>query len=121
MATCLECRGSYTRKRIDQSFCSTACSKKADARELKRARAVYRALYHWRYDRKWSGIGDALRFICREIADWIAEDRQHQRLPPPRPNMMIPRGHERKKGRTVDPAFSKIERSYLERHERNAP
>jgi hypothetical protein len=36
-----------------------------------------------------------MRFVCREIASWIREDRDRQRLPPPPHNHDLDRGHER--------------------------
>jgi hypothetical protein len=61
---------------------------------LKRCLRIYRALYHWRLDRS-SGFGPNMRFVCREIAAWIREDREAQRLPPPPHNHDANRGHER--------------------------
>lgn len=81
MANCPECRTHFTRKRFDQAYCSADCNREASKRELKRARVVYRALYHWRLHRKHSGRN--LVFLCREIAAWIHEDRMHQKGPPP--------------------------------------
>lgn len=97
---CRMCRVSFAPRRPSLDFyCGALCSKKADVLETRRARVVYRALYWWRLDRK--NVTDALRFICREIADWIAEDRAAQRLPPPRYDPMQTRGHERKPARKV--------------------
>lgn len=96
---CKWCREPFSKRRIDQHHCSTPCSRAADALELKRARAVYRALYHWRNDRSASKVDlvrTCLRFICREVRDWIDQDRAVGRLPPPRPSEWIPRGHERR-------------------------
>lgn len=92
---CRECRSQFTPRRIDQAFCSPVCGKKADQRELVRARRLYRALYHWRLRRTGEGIGANLRFICNEIAAWIREDREAQRLPPPAHDHMADRGHQR--------------------------
>lgn len=91
---CPECRAWFEPKRSDQAYCSAACNKSAATRELARARRVYRALYHWRLDRK-GGFGANMRFVCREIANWIREDRERQRLPPPPHNHDANRGHER--------------------------
>lgn len=91
--TCPECRTWYTVRRSDQAYCSAACNKAAASRELARARRVYRALYHWRLTR--GGFGENMRFVCREIASWIREDRERQRLPPPPHDHQADRGHER--------------------------
>lgn len=93
---CPECRIYFEPRRSDQLYCSAACNKAAATRELTRARRVYRALYWWRYDRA-GGWGPAMRFVCREIASWIREDRAAQRPPPPRHNTDANRGHEREK------------------------
>jgi hypothetical protein len=115
LRTCRECRETYARKRIDQNYCSSVCSRAADNRELKRARAVYRALYHWRNDRsapKVALVRTCLRFICREVRDWIDQDRVEGRLPPPRPAEWVPRGHEKRK------AVRAIATSNIEERER---
>lgn len=91
--TCRWCRTQYTKRRIDQAYCSTLCSTNADKLELKRARRLYRALYHWRYNRK--DAGKLLVFICREIRHWIVEDRACQRMPPPKHDLQADRGHQR--------------------------
>lgn len=90
---CPECRSNFEPHRYDQRFCSSACSKKADARELVRGRRVYRALYHWRLEHR--TFGQNMRFVCREVAAWIREDREMQRLAPPPHNHDSDRGHER--------------------------
>lgn len=90
---CPECRAYFEPKRSDQAFCSARCNKSAATRELTRARRVYRALYHWRLSR--TAFGPNMRFVCREIASWIREDRDRQRLPPPPHNHDLDRGHER--------------------------
>ena len=92
---CPECRTWFEPRRSDQAYCSTRCNSVAQARELKRARRLYRALYHWRLNRKGEGIAANLRFICNEIAAWIREDREAQRLPPPPHDHMADRGHQR--------------------------
>lgn len=97
---CPECRQVYTPRRIDQSYCSTRCNDAASKRELARARRIYRALYWWRLDRK-RDVAANLRFVCQEIASWIKEDREAQRLPPPRHDHMQDRGHQRAKGMTA--------------------
>lgn len=95
---CPECRRAFTPRRSDQGYCSAACNRQAGARELARARRIYRALYHWRL---WiAGVGRVnpaanLRFICGEIGAWIREDREHQRRPPPPHDHMADRGHQR--------------------------
>lgn len=91
--SCPECRSWFTPKRRDQAFCSTRCNKKAADRELVRGRRVYRALYHWRLQRR--SFGQNMAFVCREIASWIREDRQAQRLPPPPHDHQADRGHQR--------------------------
>jgi hypothetical protein len=90
-----ELRVMFEPHRSDQNYHNVACSKLADTRELRRARTLYRALYWWRFDRKTSA--EALKFICREIAHWIEEDRAIGREPPPRMNFEQDRGHQRKK------------------------
>lgn len=90
---CPECRAWFEPRRSDQAYCSTACNKSAMTREAARARRVYRALYHWRLEHK--GFGANMRFVCREVASWIREDRERQRKPPPPHNHDSDRGHER--------------------------
>ncbi len=91
---CPECRTVFEPRRSDQAFCSARCNQVATTRETTRARRIYRALYWWRYDRK-GGFGQNMRFVCREVATWIREDREAQRLPPPAHNHDADRGHER--------------------------
>lgn len=95
MLNCPECRAGFDPKRSDQAYCSTRCNKAGAARELNRARRVYRALYHWRLTRRGEGIAANLRFICNEISAWIREDRESQRLPPPAHVHTHDRGHQR--------------------------
>lgn len=92
---CPECRASFTPRRSDQAYCSARCNKAAATRELARARRIYRALYHWRLKRRAPTMAANLRFICNEIAAWIREDRESQRLPPPPHDHMADRGHQR--------------------------
>lgn len=110
---CPECRQPFTRKRSDQGFCSVACGRAEDKRALKRARAVYRALYHWRLKRSHPLAADDLRFVCREIAAWHEEDRQAQRLPPPRHNHGADRGHQR---REVSKVITRAAQAAIARH-----
>lgn len=100
MATCSECRTPYTRVRVDQLFCSSRCLASAKNRELKRARVIYRAVYEWRLHRKTAGA--SLLFICREVAAWIKEDREHQRLPPPRHDHTRDRGLQTRRASTKE-------------------
>lgn len=98
---CPECRARFTPRRMDQGYCSSACNAAANARELKRARRVYRALYHWRLPanrRVGKGIAENLAFICREIRAWHKEDEEAQRRPPPRHAHDADRGHQRPVG-----------------------
>lgn len=92
--SCPECRSWFVPRRRDQGYCSEPCNRKAAVREQTRGRRVYRALYWWRYDRS-GGFGKNMVFVCREVASWIREDRQAQRLPPPPHNHDADRGHER--------------------------
>lgn len=101
---CPECRTNFTPRRIDQGFCSARCNAKATTRETARARRLYRALYHWRLAPRRKGKGGPagvaanLAFICNEVAAWIREDREAQRLPPPRHDHQADRGHQRARG-----------------------
>lgn len=102
MKRCPMCRAMFSPRRIDQTYCSTGCSKKADQLELARARRLYRALYHWRLDRSKKGVkqaGQLLVFICREIRHWIEEDRLNQQGPPAMHDLMADRGHQRVKAK----------------------
>jgi len=90
---CPECRAWFEPRRSDQAYCSAACNKSAATRELTRGRRIYRAIYHWRLEHR--GFGANMRFVCREVASWIREDRERQRQPPPPHNHESDRGHER--------------------------
>lgn len=94
---CPECRAYFLPRRSDQAYCSAKCNKDAAARELTRARRVYRALYHWRMKRSGPNVADNLRFICNEVASWIREDRERQRKPPPPHDHSADRGHQRQR------------------------
>jgi len=78
---CHNCNNPFTPWRSDQLYCKPECYREADHRELRRARAIYRCLYWWRFQRKTAM--DDLRFICREIRAWIDEDKAAGRPPPP--------------------------------------
>ena len=99
--SCPECRAYFEPRRRDQGFCSTKCNAAANARELARARRVYRALYHWRLAPRKKGMGALAgvaanwRFVCAEVAAWICEDRDAQRKPPPPHDHDANRGHQR--------------------------
>lgn len=93
--SCAWCRIGFTPRRHDQAYCNSDCTKKAETLELRRARRLYRALYRWRLERYSNGWGANMRFVCREIATWIREDREAQRPPPPPHNHDADRGHER--------------------------
>jgi hypothetical protein len=90
---CPWCRAWFAPHRADQFYCSAPCSKNANNLETVRARRIYRALYHWRLEHR--GFGANMRFVCREVAAWIRDDRSRQRLPPPQHNHESDRGHER--------------------------
>lgn len=92
---CPECRSRFTPWRGDQRYCGADCGKKAEKRELARARRIYRALYHWRLEHR--TFGENMRFVCREVSSWIREDREMQRQPPPPHDHTSDRGHERVK------------------------
>ncbi len=98
---CPECRAWFEPRRSDQAYCSARCNKAGATRELARARRLYRALYHWRLNRKGEGIAANLRFICNEISSWIREDREMQRKPPPPHDHDLDRGHQRERRPTV--------------------
>jgi hypothetical protein len=90
---CPMCRTWFEPRRSDQAYCSARCNKLGAILEGRRSRRVYRALYHWRLGHQTFGAN--MRFVCREIAAWIREDRAAQRLPPPPHNHDSDRGHER--------------------------
>lgn len=95
---CPECRAYFEPKRSDQFYCCAKCNKAGEARALQRARRIYRALYHlrlWIAGKGRVNVAANWRFICREVASWIREDRERQRLPPPPHNHDADRGHER--------------------------
>lgn len=104
---CPWCKTPFKRRQIDQVFCSKVCNNAATALELKRARTLYRCLYWWRFGRlsaarKWVSpveavkvAADSLRFVCREIALWIEQDKLDGRDPPPQHNHMADRGAQR--------------------------
>jgi hypothetical protein len=91
---CPECRAWFEPHRSDQHYCSARCNKIATQRGMVRCGRIYRAIYHWRLEH--GGFGANMRFVCREIASWIREDREMQRLPPPPHNHEAERGHERR-------------------------
>lgn len=91
---CRWCTAEFRPHRSDQAFCSAACNKNSEVLEGRRARRIYRAVYHWRLGH--ATFGDNMRFVCREVSAWIREDREMQRLPPPEHNHDADRGHERK-------------------------
>lgn len=98
LVRCPECRVGFQPRRRDQAYCCKACNKASADRALYRALRLYRALYHWRL--WWAGKGRInvaanLKFICGEIASWIREDRDAQRLPPPPHDHDADRGHQR--------------------------
>lgn len=90
---CPWCRKWFEPRRSDQFYCCTACNKAGETLESRRGRRIYRAVYHWRLGH--STFGENMRFVCREVAAWIREDRDAQRLPPPPHNHQADRGHER--------------------------
>lgn len=94
MLACPECRTNFEPHRSDQAYCSARCGDIAGRREMVRCRRIYRAIYHWRLGH--TTFGENMRFVCREVAAWIREDREAQRLPPPPHNHTSDRGHERK-------------------------
>lgn len=81
---CQECGRPYQATRRDQNFCSPRCKVAYLNRSICRSRRVYEMLYHWRYDR--ANNTDQLRELCREVAQWIDEDKSQGRRPPPRFN-----------------------------------
>jgi hypothetical protein len=95
MRTCPECGQPFKPRRSDQGWCSATCNREAGHRELRRARALYRALYGWRLKRRSSA--QDLGFVCREVASWIDEDRAEGRAPPPPHNHSADRGHLRRR------------------------
>lgn len=90
---CPTCRKRFTPTRSDQAYCSTRCNALGVKLEQRRARRIYRAIYHMRLEH--DTFGPNWRFITREVAAWIREDREMQRLPPPKHNHDADRGHER--------------------------
>ena len=93
MKVCPECGTAFTPRRSDQGFCGATCNSAFEARALKRSRALYKALYHWRASRK--DAKEDLRFICRSISAWVEEDRAAGRGKPPRHDHGRDRGFER--------------------------
>jgi hypothetical protein len=79
---CASCGTTYLPGRVDQQYCSAVCGRRADKLAHLRGRRIYSMAYHWRANRK--AGADQLREMCREIAQWIEEDRRMGRLPPRR-------------------------------------
>jgi hypothetical protein len=98
---CPWCAASFRPARSDQSYCGAACNKAAATLELRRARRIYRALYHWRLEHR--TFGQNMAFVCREVASWIREDREAQRKPPPPHDHSADRGHQRVKPGALPP------------------
>jgi len=110
VAKCCFCGKPYKRLRIDQNCCSKACSKKLDNLELKRAKAVYRALYGWRRMKTPKDRGRALTWIAREVKSWIDEDAGMGRPPAPAHPFDLDRGHERRPSRlALDTSLEKTQ------------
>lgn len=82
---CTHCATSFTPRRHDQVFCSGPCKVDAGNLELKRARILYRELYHWRKARGRGQMGKLLGDVSRVMDGYIAEDRAQGRPPPPLP------------------------------------
>lgn len=95
MRACCNCRVRFLPRRFDQEYCSTACNDEAGKRELRRARRVYRVLMRIFGKRKYEGRGADFTFLYREVRSWIEEDRDAQRLPPPKHDHTADRGHQR--------------------------
>lgn len=101
---CPECKQPFEARQREQTFCSKRCNTIAGNREMKRARALYRALYWWRYGRLARSarygrpdrlaIAADLWFICREIKAWVLEDEREGRPPPPKHRHDTDRGHQ---------------------------
>lgn len=83
---CEACGQPYTPIRHDQLFCSRACKVDEQNRELLRARAIYREVYHWRKSRGTGRMGKLLGCVSRKVDEFIAEDVREGRRPPPLPD-----------------------------------
>lgn len=98
---CAFCGVTFEPRRVDAVCCSSKCSTAYKNLEMTRAKAVYRALYHWRADRKGPDTADNLRFITREIREWIDRDKAAGRPPPPKHDHMANRGQQAQKRGTA--------------------
>lgn len=100
MARCSFCGKPYEKVRYDQVSCSSRCNINFKNLEMSRAKRIYRVLYWWRLGRqkRFHGVvsmADNLRFLAREIREWIEEDRKLGRPPPPMHDHSADRGHQR--------------------------
>jgi hypothetical protein len=102
---CAWCASTFRPTRSDQAYCGSPCNKAAATLELRRARRIYRAIYHWRLQRK--SFGANMAFVCREVAAWIREDRAAQRKPPPPHDHESDRGHERARPGALPPPLTR--------------
>lgn len=96
---CAFCGIPFKPRRADAVCCSSECATKFKNLEMTRGKGVYRALYHWRADRKGAHTADNLRFITREIREWIDQDKEAGRPPPPRHAHGADRGQQAKSKR----------------------
>lgn len=82
---CENCGKPFPPVRHDQVFCSRACKIEEHNRELSRAKAIYREVYHWRKARGSGRMGKLLGCVSRKVDEFIAEDVKAGRQPPPLP------------------------------------
>lgn len=85
---CLECGASFIPIRTDQVFCTgkrPKCKQVSANRELARAKAIYRELYHHVSVSGTAERGASLSAIMRQARAWRDEDRAKGVQPPPKP------------------------------------
>jgi len=82
---CENCGKPFSPVRHDQVFCSRPCKVEEHNRELTRAKAIYREVYHWRKARGSGRMGKLLGCVSRKMDEFIAEDVRLGRQPPPLP------------------------------------
>jgi hypothetical protein len=84
LRACLECKEQFYPWKMDQVYCPGPCKDKAKNREMLRARAIYRAAYHW-VTCPVAERGTFATLMGNVARQWRDEDRELGRDAPPLP------------------------------------